>query len=229
MDMLKALSQAFIEKVTRKAAPAPAVPLADHIDELADYLALISAERARAVGWGKQLEESLEGVPERNAQRTASLKQEADQLKPPGRLASSRTRQQFEERIAALKQEIGIAEAAEQKALKSLALSREFQSKPGPHVVAAVKKDHPGLAERMLPFSENPELLMLAKQRLVERAQAERKVESIVRDFRMHASKRAIKTQGYGDQGAQWLALPEQLRRWSKNLIRCRINSVLRK
>ncbi|TPG21384.1 MobA/MobL family protein [Variovorax guangxiensis] len=213
VDRLKALSQAFIGKMTRKAAPAPAVPLADRIDELADYLALISAERARAVEWGKRLEESLEGVPERNAKHTASLKREADQLKPPGRFATSRTRQQFEERMGALKQEIGIAEAAEQKALKSLALSREFQFKPGPHVVAAIKKDHPGLAERMLPLSGDPEMVALATQRLGERAQAGRKIDEILRNFRMHASKRAIKAHGYGDQGEQWAALPELIKK----------------
>lgn len=213
VERLRALSQAFIEKVARKAALTPSVPLADRIDELADYLSLISAERARAVEWGKQLEESLEGVPERNAKRTTSLKLEAELLKPPGRLASSKTRQKFEERMATFKHDIGIAEAAEEKALKSLALSREFQSNPIPHVVAAIKKNHPGLAERMLSLSGNPELVALANQRIEERAQAERKVDVIVRDFRMHASKRAIKAHGYGDQGEQWAALPESLKK----------------
>lgn len=213
LERLKALSQAIIEKVRSKAAPTPEVSASDRIDELADYLALISAERVKAIEWGIQLEVSLDGVPERNAQRTASLKREADQLKPPGRFATNTTRQQFEARRTALKRDIEVAVAAEQKALKALDLSRKYQTNPDPYVIDAIKAGYSELVERMRPLSTKPELVTLANQRLEERAQVGRKVDDALRDFRMHASKRAIRGQGYGDQGEKWTALPKTLQK----------------
>lgn len=210
---LHALSRAFVEKLTRKAESSPPVPVADRVDELADFFALLSAERKRAIDWGERLEESLEGVPEREAALAERLKREADGLQRPGRFASSTTRQQFEERQAGLQRDLQVAEAAEQKARKSLALSREFQTKSDPHVLSAIRRDHPGLIERMQPMTRDPDLVQLARQRLVERSQAERKVDVILRDFRMHASKRAIKAHGYADQGEQWMALPVPLQK----------------
>lgn len=214
---LQALSRAFVEKVARKSAlvldPALLVSSFDRVDELADFLNLISIERARAVKWGQQLEESLEGVPEREAARLAELKREAVGLKPPSRFASNATRQQYEERVTALRRDSHAAEAAEQKARKSLALSREFQSKPDPHVLDAIKRDHPGLVERIRPLTQDGELMQLAKQRLVERRQVEQKVDGIVRDLRLHAARRAVRADGYGDLDAQWVALPEPMRK----------------
>lgn len=210
---LQALSRAFVDKVTGRTAQPPSV---DRVDELADFIKLFSEERARTINQGRRLEASQQDVSERETARAASLKREIEGMQPPGLFASKSTRQQFEERLAGLRRDGQAALDADHAARKALALGRAMQSGPDVYVLAAIKRDHPGLVERMQPLSRDPHLVELANQRLVERAKAvvsERTLDANLSAFSTHASNRETKANGYGDRGARWEALPAPLQK----------------
>jgi hypothetical protein len=216
LNRLQALSRAFIDKLTARPPVAPAAGQSDQVDELADFLEQLTKIRVQTVNRGRELEASNQGVPEREMARAANLKREIEGMEAPGFFASKATKQKFDERVDDLRQKGQAAHDASDAARRNLALGREMQAKPDVHVIAAMKRDQPGLVERMQPLTRDAGLVALARQRLKERADTaalNRRIEKNLRDFRSLAAKRQTKSHGYADQGEQWAALPEVLRR----------------
>jgi hypothetical protein len=219
LTRLHAAARAVLEKAARKVAPRvpevvkPAVP--DQVDELADFLQMRSARLVEVVKDGQRLEAASKDASKREIARAESLRKQIEAMQPPGLLSSKATKQRHDDRVDELMGQGQAAVDADRAAQKALAQGRTMQSKPDAFADAAIEREHPGLVARMRPLAQDPKLVDLAQQRLVERrqsAQSEWKLNEDLKAFKTHALRREMKAYGYGDQGSAWQALPAALR-----------------
>lgn len=203
-------------KASRLPATAPAAPAAltrDRLDELADLLALFDSARFAVIQKARLVEQSRQELMDKKWHQLAEIKQQLEEMQPPGMFSRKATRDSFEDQLKKLHQERTAILDERRTAEKEMIEARNTQSAPEGDAILAVKRQHPQMVARLGLQLDDPRIERQARQHLVERKETAWAVQKALREFQSHAIRRDCKSYGYRDGESEWEAFPEPLRK----------------